>query len=394
MRTADILEGYRKHVISAYAPPVLALERGRGTRVWDTDGKCYLDFTAGVAVSCLGHAHPRLVQAIRRQAGRAIHVSNLFAHEGHLRLARALTERSIGGKCFFCNSGAEANEGLIKLARLWGSAQGRHEVVTFRDSFHGRTLATLTATGQEKVQKGYAPLPAGFRYARFNDVESCRAEITDRTAAVLVEAIQGEAGVVPAAPGFLEALQALCRERGVLLLFDEVQCGMGRTGKWFGFQHHAVEPDAFALAKGLGGGFPMGAVVAGPRVCDVFQPGSHGSTFGGTPLACAAALAVVETIEDEGLLAHAEAMGALLIEGLCDAAVRVPCLREVRGRGLMIGVVLDRPAAPLQDALREAGLLTIATAGNVLRLLPPLTVTAAQVRTAVRRIGRCARTLS
>ena len=388
MDAAEIRALYGSYVMPTYGPPGLVLVRGRGARVWDADGRDYLDFVAGIAVNTLGHAHPRLVQAIRRQAGRMMHVSNLYAHEGQGRLAKALVDRSLpGGRCFFCNSGAEANEGLIKLARRWGSTRGRHEVVTMCNSFHGRTLATLTATGQAKIQQGFAPLPEGFRYAAYNDLDACRAAVTDRTAAILVEAIQGEGGVLPAAPGFLEGLQALCRERDLLLMFDEVQCGMGRTGRWFGFQHDGIVPDAFSIAKGLGGGFPMGAIVAGPRLAEVFTAGSHGSTFGGTPLACAAALAVIETIEEDGLLAHAEAMGALLVERLCAMAERHACVREVRGRGLMVGLVLDRPAAPLQAALQKAGLLVIATAGNVIRFLPPLIVTPTQVRRAARLVA-------
>ncbi len=387
MDADGILDLYRRFVMPNYGPPALVLVRGRGARVWDADGRVYLDFAGGIAVNTLGHAHPRLVRAIRQQAGKLMHVSNLYAHEGQGRLAQALVERSLpGGRCFFCNSGAEANEGLIKLARRWGAPSGRYEVMTMRNSFHGRTLATLTATGQEKIQQGFAPLPEGFRHATFNDLDSCRAAVTDRTAAILVEAIQGEGGVLAAEPAFLQGLQALCRERDLLLMFDEVQCGIGRTGRWFGFQHAGVEPDAFSVAKGLGGGFPMGAIVAGPRLGEVFQPGSHGSTFGGTPLACAAGLAVIETIEEEGLLAHAEAMGALLAERLCETAARRPIVTQVRGRGLMAGIALDRPAAPYQDALREAGLLVIATAGNVLRFLPPLTVTPAQVRRAARLV--------
>jgi acetylornithine/succinyldiaminopimelate/putrescine aminotransferase len=305
-------------------------------------------------------------------------------------LAKALSGLSglPGARCFFCNSGAEANEGLIKLARLWGSGTGRYEVITMRQSFHGRTLATLTATGQEKVQKGFGPLPEGFVYAHFNDLESVEDAITPRTAAVLVEALQGEGGVIPAEPEFLAGLRKLCDERGLLLLCDEVQCGMGRTGKWFGFQNYGIQPDAFSLAKGLGNGFPIGAMVAGEKLAQVFQPGHHATTFGGTPLACAAALSVIEVIEEEGLLDHTLMMGAHFVEGLCDIAMKhKQWVAQVRGLGLLLGLVLDVPALPLQKKLQEKGLLALATAGNVLRLLPPMNVTKAEIDQALQLIG-------
>jgi predicted acetylornithine/succinylornithine family transaminase len=356
--------------------------------VWDAEGHRYLDFLSGIAVAGIGHCHPKLVKAIRTQAARLMHVSNLFYNENQPLLAKALSDRSLQGKCFFCNSGAEANEGLIKLARLWGSSQGRYEVVTMRNSFHGRTLATLTATGQDKVQKGFEPLPTGFGYANYNDLDSVRAAIGPRTAAVLVEAVQGEGGVRPADPAFMTGLRALCDEQGLLLLCDEVQCGMGRTGAWFGFQQYGVQPDAFSLAKGLGGGFPIGAVVASPKLSDVFQPGHHATTFGGTPLACAAALAVIEVIEEEHLLENAEAMGLYFSEQLCDIAAHVHGIVEVRGRGLMIGLALDRPAKPFEVALREEGVLALATANDVVRFLPPLNISAADVRRAAAAVKR------
>lgn len=393
MTSAEIAARHARYVMSTYAP-TLALVRGRGARVWDAEGRVYLDFLSGIAVTGIGHCHPRLVRAIRRQAGRIMHTSNIFYNELQPRLAEALVTRSLaGGRCFFCNSGAEANEGLIKLARLWGSAEGRYEIVTMYSSFHGRTLATLTATGQEKVQKGFEPLPVGFRYARFNDLESVRAAITDRTVAVLVEAVQGEGGIIPARPEFMTGLRALCTERNLLMLCDEVQCGMGRTGRWFGWQLYGVEPDAFSLAKGLGGGFPIGAVVAGPKLADRFQPGHHASTFGGTPLACAAALAVIETIEAEGLLENAARTGALFLEELRRATEGLPFVREVRGVGLMVGIELDRPARPLQDEINRRGLLGLATNVNILRFLPPLIITPAQARRAARIVGQAGRAL-
>jgi predicted acetylornithine/succinylornithine family transaminase len=375
--------------MSTYAPG-LALVEGAGTSVWDAEGNEYLDFVSGIAVTNIGHCHPAMVRAVQDQVETLVHVSNLYYNEKQPQLAKALAECSglSGAKCFFCNSGAEANEGLIKLARLWGSDKGRYEVITMRQSFHGRTLATLTATGQDKVQKGFGPLPEGFVYANFNDLLSVENAITARTAAVLVEALQGEGGVIPSEPEFLPGLRKLCDAHGILLLCDEVQAGMGRTGKWFGFQNYDVLPDAFSLAKGLGNGFPIGAVVASETLADVFQPGHHATTFGGTPLACAAALAVIGVIEEEELLANAMMMGAYFVEGLCAiAAGHKQWIAGVRGLGLLLGLVLDVPALPLQKKLQEKGMLALATAGNVLRLLPPLNVSQTEIDQALKLIG-------
>ncbi|MCX7817996.1 MAG: aspartate aminotransferase family protein [Kiritimatiellae bacterium] len=385
---------YRRYVLTTYAPASLALARGRGAWVWDVAGRRYLDFLSGIAVTGVGHAHPTLVRAIRRQAGRLMHTSNLFYHEPQARLAEALATRSMGGGCFFCNSGAEANEALIKLARLWGSQNGgRWRIVTMRNSFHGRTLATLTATGQAKVQRGFEPLPDGFDYADFNDLDSVRAAISEQTAAVLVEAIQGEGGIVPATERFLSGLRRLCTESGVLLMMDEVQCGMGRTGRWWAWQAYGIEPDAFSIAKGLGGGFPIGAIVVAPGLTQVFQPGTHASTFGGTPLACVAALAVIRIIEEEGLLENAARRGEQFMEGLRELQKRHAALVEVRGRGLMVGLVLDRPAKPFEARLRELGLLSLATAERVIRFLPPLTIREREVERALSIVARACRDL-
>jgi predicted acetylornithine/succinylornithine family transaminase len=386
MNTAEIADMQKKYLIPTYAPQ-LSLVRGAGTKVWDAEGKEYLDFLAGIAVLNVGHCHPNVVNAIQKQAATLIHVSNLYYNEKQPQLAKALSEKAGGGKCFFCNSGAEANEGLIKLARLYGSQRGRFEVITMKNSFHGRTLATLTATGQEKVQKGFHPLPEGFSYAEFNNLDSVKQAITEKTAAILVEAVQGEGGILPADPQFISGLRALCDEQELLLLFDEVQAGIGRTGKWFGFQNYDVQPDAFSLAKALGNGVPIGAIVASPKVADIFQPGYHATTFGGTPLACAAALAVLETIEQENLLDNATAMGALLLEKLQAIADRYDWIECARGTGLMVGLVLRDSALPLQKKLQEKGLLTLATAVRVLRMLPPLTITAEDVEKAAALIN-------
>jgi len=381
MNTAEIAEMQKKYLIPTYAPGI-ALVKGSGTNVWDADGNKYLDFMAGIAVLNVGHCHPNVVKAIQEQAATLMHTSNLYYNEKQPQLAKALAEKVGGGKCFFCNSGAEANEGLIKLARLYGSQQGRFEVITMKNSFHGRTLATLTATGQKKVQEGFAPLPEGFTYAEFNDLDSVKAAITDKTAAILVEAVQGEGGIIPADPTFITGLRALCDEKEILLMFDEVQAGMGRTGKWFGFQNYDVQPDAFSLAKALGNGFPIGAIVVAPKFATVFQPGHHATTFGGTPLACAAALAVLDTIEQENLLENAKTMGDLLLNKLKATADQYNWIETARGTGLMVGLVLNDSALPLQKKLQEKGLLTLATAGRVLRMLPPLTITAEEVELA------------
>ena len=392
MKTEEIAALQHEYLMPTYAPGI-ALVEGTGTSVWDAEGKEYLDFVSGIAVTNIGHCHPKMVRAVQDQVETLVHVSNLFYNDKQPRLAQKLSEHSgmPGAKCFFCNSGAEANEGLIKLARLWGSEHGKYEIITMRQSFHGRTLATLTATGQEKVQTGFGPLPEGFVYANFNDIRSVEDAITSKTAAVLVEALQGEGGVIPAEQEFLSDLRTLCDERGILLLCDEVQAGMGRTGKWFGFQNYEVQPDAFSLAKGLGNGFPVGAIVAGEKLANVFQPGHHATTFGGTPLACSAALAVIEVIEEEELLANAVMMGAYLVEGLCDIALKhKKWIAGVRGLGLLLGVVLDVPAAPLQKKLQEKGMLALATAGNVLRLLPPLNVKQEEIDKALELIaGSC-----
>jgi acetylornithine/N-succinyldiaminopimelate aminotransferase len=382
MTPSSLPDLHRHYVMPTYAPG-LVLVRGAGVHVWDEDGKEYLDFMSGIAVCSLGHCHPAVVEAISRQAATLMHVSNLFHNPLQPLLARQLSEISLGGKVFFCNSGAEANEALIKLARKWGAPHGRHEIVAMRNSFHGRTLATLAATGQPKYQQGFAPLPAGFVHAQFNDLQSVRDALSPATVAILCEAVQGEGGVVPASPEFIAGLRSLCDEKNLLLLFDEVQCGIARTGKWFGFQHYGVRPDAISMAKALGNGFPIGAIAATPELSDVFQPGNHATTFGGTPLACAAALAVLDTIRKDDLLEHAARMGALFMDGLRALAPRHPSIQAVRGIGLMLGLVLDVPAKPVEVKLRESGLLCIATGEHVLRFLPPLIVRPEHVQRAL-----------
>ena len=371
--TEAIAELYGQYVMPTYAPE-MALVKGKGTKVWDADGKVYLDFAAGISVLNVGYSHPTVTAAIRNQVGTLVHSSNLYYCEQQAVLAQRLSDLSLKGKCFFSNSGAEANEGMIKLARLWGHDAGKYEVICMKDSFHGRTLATAAATGQSKIQKGFEPMPEGFVHAEYNDIESVKALVNEKTVAVMLEALQGEGGIIAADEQFMKDVRALCDEKDLLMLCDEVQCGMGRTGEWFGFQAYNVEPDAFSLAKALGSGYPIGAVVSGAKLADVFQPGNHASTFGGTPLACTAALATLDVMESEELVARAKEKGALFEEGLAAFVDAYEHVTGVRGRGLMLGLELDLDAKPLATALAEIGLLTIATAGNILRFLPPLTV--------------------
>jgi len=387
-KTQEIAERFDRYVMHTYAQQ-LALVEGRGTRVWDADGKVYLDFIAGISVQNVGHCHPRVVAAVQEQVARLMHVSNLYYTENQARLAERLSGLALGGKCFFCNSGAEANEALIKLARLWGHDAGKYEVICMRNSFHGRTLATAAATGQAKIQKGFEPMPEGFAHADLNDLASVEALVNDKTVAVLVEAIQGEGGVIPAADEFMQGLRKLCDDRGLLMLCDEVQCGLGRTGDWFAFQASGVEPDAFSLAKSLGSGYPIGAAVSGPKLADVFTPGRHASTFGGTPPACAAALATLDVKKEEGLLAKARRAGDLLREGLEGFIELFPHVVSVRGRGLMLGLELDQPVKELVERMRDVGLLTVATAETVVRMLPPLNVKDNELEEALDIIHDC-----
>ena len=373
--SADNKIKYESYVIPTYATPSLVLVKGKGSRVWYNDGKVYMDFVGGIACQNVGHCHPKVVEAIQHQVAKLMHVSNLYLNEYSGLLAENLSTLSgLGGKCFFCNSGAEANEALIKLARLWGSDEGKYEIVSMKNSFHGRTLATLAATGQTKYQDGFEPIPDGFLYAELNKIESVKKVISGRTAAILVEAVQGEGGIIAATPEFMKELRALCDEKQILLFCDEVQCGLGRTGHWFGFQATGVTPDAFSMAKSLGSGYPIGAIVTTPKLANVFQPGKHASTFGASPLACTAALATIGVIEDEKLVAHAAEAGRAFAEGLQEFVETYEHVKEVRAQGLMIGLVLDQAAKPLCQSLVEMGLLAIPTAENVVRFLPPLNI--------------------
>ncbi|CCO07842.1 acetylornithine transaminase [Desulforamulus hydrothermalis] len=377
MNNQEIAALGQQYVMHTYGRLPIALVKGEGCRVWDADGKEYLDFVGGLAVNSLGHAHPAVAAAICRQAGTMLHCSNLYWIEPQVKLAQLLAENSCADKVFFCNSGAEANEGAIKLARKYAKLNlgpDKYEIITATNSFHGRTLATVTATGQTKYQKGFDPLPQGFRYVPFNDLAALAQSIGPHTCAVMLEPVQGEGGVIPARPDYLAGVAQLCKEKGLLLIFDEVQCGLGRTGKLFAYQHYQVEPDIITLAKALGGGFPVGAMLAKDRVAAAFQPGDHASTFGGNPLACTAALAAVTTIIQDGLPEKANSTGAYLANRLQELARRYSYVKEVRGLGLMLGMELTVEGKEIVARCQEQGLLINCTNGNVLRFLPPLTV--------------------
>jgi len=382
-------ELYDAHVMKNYARPPLTLVRGSGAQVWDDEGRAYLDFTSGIAVSALGHCHPHWVAAVRRQAGELIHTSNLFRHPNQGELARRLVGYAGPGRVFFCNSGAEANESLIKLARLHGvrksGAEGKcYKVICAEHAFHGRTFGGMSATPQEKVQHGFRPLVPGFAFGRLNDLGSFADLADEGTAAIFIETIQGESGVNACSAEFLVGLRRLCDQRGLLLMIDEVQCGVGRTGTFYAFEHAGIRPDAIGMAKGLGGGFPIGAIWVGERSAELFQPGSHGTTFGGTPLACAAALAVLDVIEREQLLAHVTEASRPWIKSLQALAAEFPKhIAGVRGIGFLVGVQMTGDCAPSLAALRERGLLGVASGGNVIRLLPPLNATAEELEKSV-----------
>ena len=374
-----------------YATPGILLERGRGARVWDADGEAYLDFIAGVAVCSTGHAHPRVVEAVSAQAARLMHASNLFATENVLQLAERLTDLTGLGKAFFCNSGAEANEAALKAVRRHAHAKGQPDavVVALDGSFHGRTTATVTLTGQPKYQKGFAPLPGGIAHVPANDAAALEAVFAERpVAGVFLEFIQGEGGVRPLDPAYARLAADLCRRHNALLVADEVQTGVGRTGRFLAAEWYGVKPDVTTLAKGIASGFPLGAAMMGDRVARLFAPGDHGSTFGGNPLACAAALATLDVIEEEGLMARAAEMGGRLRTTLME---RVPGLAETRGLGLLVGAEFEAPVAKKAKADAEAaGLLLNAIGENVLRMAPPLVVTADEVDEAVAVLAKVA----
>ncbi|HEY4025572.1 MAG TPA: acetylornithine transaminase [Candidatus Dormibacteraeota bacterium] len=378
-----------RYLMGTFKRLPITLVEGRGVTVRDSEGREYLDLVAGIAVNALGHAHPAVARAVADQAGRLVHTSNLYYTEPQVALAQKLVELSFPSRVFFANSGAEANEAAIKLARKWGRVRrdGAFEIITTDQSFHGRTLTTVTAGGKEAYSAPFGPLPPGFVHVPYGDVEAIRAATNERTVAVLLEPILGEAGVVPPPPDYLECVRAWCDERDLLLILDEVQTGIGRTGRWFAHQHHGIVPDVMTLAKALGGGVPIGACLAGPRA-DVFEPGDHGSTFGGNPLACAAGVAVLRTMEEEGLVGHAAEMGELLHASLQE----LDGVRQVRGRGLMQAVVFEEPVArEFQSRCLDEGVIVNAVDDVTVRLVPPLVISADEVERAMAGMKRAQR---
>lgn len=375
-----------RSLANTYARFPVVLQRGEGCRVWDVDGKEYLDFVAGIAVCALGHCHPALVKAVQAQAGTLLHVSNLYYIEPQIRLAELLTQHSFADRVFFCNSGAEANEAAIKLARKYAKEHHgpeRVEIITMENSFHGRTLATVTATAQPKYHAGFEPLLPGFRYVPFDDLTAVERAVGPRTAAILVEPIQGEGGVRVPSEGYLQGLRKLCDQVGALLIFDEVQTGIGRTGRLFAYEHWGAEPDVMTLAKALGGGVPIGAMLASDEVAASFTPGTHAATFGGNPLATAAALATLETILDEKVVARAAGMGEHLLRELQGIEGAHGAVRAIRGKGLLVGMELDQEVKPVLARCLEQGLLLSSAGDKVIRFAPPLIVSEDEVRRAV-----------
>jgi acetylornithine/N-succinyldiaminopimelate aminotransferase len=374
--TKELLDAGSRHLMAFTKRAPVALVRGEGMRVWDSDGKEYLDFSGGIAVTALGHSHPRVVGTIREQATTLLHVSNLFHIPQQTHLAKLLCEHSFADRVFFSNSGAEANEAAIKLARKWAKEHGasdRGDIITMRGGFHGRTLATVTATAQEKYHHGFEPLPGGFKYVPFNDLRALERAIDSHTAGVMVEPIQGEGGVNIPDDGYLPGLRKLCDEAGVCLIFDEIQTGMGRTGRLWGYEHAGVAPDVMTLAKALANGVPIGATLATDEVASAFGPGTHGSTFGGNPFATAVGLTVLTTLLEERLPERAERMGRLLLAELEKVrGRRASAIKTVRGRGCLVGIDLVPPVADVLSACRERGLLVLSAGDNTLRLAPSL----------------------
>ena len=382
MNTDEIIQMFDKYVIANYGRLPRAIVKGEGNYLFDADGNKILDMFPGWAVSGLGHCPPKVTQAICEQAKELLHIDNTFYIPNQGKLAKLLSDRAFGGKCFFCNSGAEANEAALKLARLH-TEKGKYKYITAESGFHGRTFATVTATAQPKYHDGFMPMLPGFDYVPFNDVDALKAAFTDEVAAVMIEPIQGEGGINVATAEYMQAIRQLCDEYGALMILDEVQTGLGRTGKWFGYQHYDVQPDIITLAKALGGGVPIGAMMAAPDVAASLVPGKHASTFGGNPLVCAAGIAVIETIEEENLLENAIEMGQYTRDKIEALKQKHSIIDHVRGIGLMIGIQLNEPGADIVSQCLEKGLRINCTHDTVLRFMPSMTVTKDQIDQAI-----------
>ena len=375
--TTALIEQADKVIAATYARHPIVLVRGDGNVVWDSDGHRYIDFVAGIAVCNLGHSHPRVSRALAAQADTLVHVSNLFYSEPQIELAAWLVDHSFADRVFFCNSGAEANEAAIKLARKYFSDRGetdRYRIISMERSFHGRTMATLSATGQDKIKKGFDPVLCGFDYVPFNDLEALRAKVGATTCAVMLEPVQGEGGVRPADADYMRAVRQLCDETGVLLIMDEIQTGMGRTGRLFAHEHFGIEPDIMTLAKALANGLPIGAMLAREDVAAAFGPGSHGSTFGGTPLVTAASLEVVKVLDEENIIDNAREMGEYFKSRLIRLRDRHTAVEDVRGIGLLLGLKLTVPGQPIMKKCMERGFLINCIQDTILRFIPPLII--------------------
>ena len=379
MKTKDVEKLYAEYILPTYKQNGICLVKGKGARVWDLEQREYLDFFPGWAVSGLGHCHPAVVNALKTQSRKILHISNNFLNIKQAELARELVKNSFPAKVFFCNSGAEALDGAVKVARKFGAASGRYEVITLKKSFHGRNFAGIAATGQDKVKEGFQPMLEGFRYADMNDLESVREQVTAKTAAILLEPVQGEGGVSTATQDFMKGLRRLCDEKNLLLMVDEVQTGMGRTGRMFAYQHYGIEPDVMTLAKSLGSGVPIGAFLVHNRLGALMGPGSHGCTYGGNPLVCAAGLAVFKAIKKGGLIEKTKKLGEYFGTQLEALKKRHPQILEIRGLALMRGLALSVPGAPIVERAAKKGLLINCTQDTVLRIMPPLIVTRKQI---------------
>ncbi len=379
MNVEEIFEAYKENIMPTYNKMPLVFVKGKGSRLWDVRGKVYLDFFPGWGVGNLGHCHPKVMQGIRDQVGKLIFIPNSYYHPFQAKLAKEIIYWSFPGKVFFANSGAEANEGAIKLARKFGSGRGRYEIITFENAFHGRTLAALAATGQKKYQEGFSPIPEGFRQVKFNDLPAVKQAITDKTAAVMLELIQGEGGVNVADRDFILGLRKICDENELLLIVDEVQTGIGRTGSMFCFQNYGIVPDVLTVAKALGGGMPIGAMIARKEIADLLSPGMHASTFGGGPVICKAALGVFKAMRQEKLLVNCKEMGEYLREKLNALKASCSLIKDVRGMGLMFGLELKISGKQVVDKCIERGLLINCTHEKILRLMPALNITKNQI---------------
>ena len=386
MPTEETIKQADQVIMGTYKRFPIVLVKGLGTRVWDSTGREYLDLVAGIAVCNLGHSHPRVIEAIIKQVANLTHVSNLYYIEPQIRLAKLLVDNSFAERVFFCNSGAEANEAAIKLARKFAHENlegNKFELICMRNSFHGRTLATVAATGQEKFHKGFEPLPEGFRFVPYDDLATLEAAIGDKTCGVLLEPIQGEGGVIIPSADYLRGVRDICDRHGLLMILDEVQTGMGRTGRFFAYEHTGIKPDILTMAKALGNGFPVGAMLTTDKVAAAFVPGSHASTFGGNPLAMAASCAVVETLLQEGILENCRAMGAYFLDQLAGLMRKYSAIKAIRGRGLMVAMELHGPGEEIVLKCLKKGLLINCTNGNILRFVPPLIISAGDIDQAV-----------